>query len=696
MIDEFYDLFINEAKESIVKLENNLLLLETDTQNKELIDNIFRVMHNLKGAAQMYGFEDMHQLTHEFENIFDRIRSNQLCVSKVLIDDTLKAKDFLSDIIDQKNLGEHGLIFLKTLESKYNSGNSESLTDKTEKSISNSKQETSVFCIVFSPDVAIFERGLNPELVLKDLEAIGATRVVVHEKESNWELQKAKKICHTAWEIYLATLENESAIESILLFYDSDEFYIANLSQLDTIEDPDFLKILAQYYSNQSLDIHLKKCTQTAINQFIPSNFKRHTRESEESNLGVLELEDAAEEQPDETSSIEPHSDSKIIKANRESHINVSAKKLDDLMNLVSELVIYNSVLDAYSQRIKDEQLSALHENFEKLTKKFRTSALDLRLISMGTLLNKFNRQVRDLSDSLGKKVNLIIEGSETEVDKTVLRTIENSLTHIIRNSIDHGIETPDQRIASNKSSVGILKIVATHSSDNVVIQIHDDGQGIDLEKIRKTAIAKGKFSADQHKTDKELLNLIMEPGFSTSDQISLVSGRGVGMDVVKRELNEIGGSILIETEDGLGTSVTLKLPTTLSIIDTLLLDVNHSNILIPLLDVEYCYKEKPEKLHQKNSQYIEYKGDMIPFVSLRKKFNYVPNNKSEEMVVIVNKFEKRFAVIVDDVIREQQAVIKPLGELFANQAYFSGGSMMVDGSLALVLDTNYLFYDTE
>ncbi len=201
MIDEFYDLFINEAKESIVKLENNLLLLETDTQNKELIDNIFRVMHNLKGAAQMYGFEDMHQLTHEFENIFDRIRSNQLCVSKVLIDDTLKAKDFLSDIIDQKNLGEHGLIFLKTLESKYNSGNSESLTDKTEKSISNSKQETSVFCIVFSPDVAIFERGLNPELVLKDLEAIGATRVVVHEKESNWELQKAKKICHTAWEI---------------------------------------------------------------------------------------------------------------------------------------------------------------------------------------------------------------------------------------------------------------------------------------------------------------------------------------------------------------------------------------------------------------------------------------------------------------------------------------------------------------
>jgi two-component system chemotaxis sensor kinase CheA len=225
-----------------------------------------------------------------------------------------------------------------------------------------------------------------------------------------------------------------------------------------------------------------------------------------------------------------------------------------------------------------------------------------------------------------------------------------------------------------------------------VIIQIHDDGRGIDIEKIRDRAILKGIITPDQAITDQELLQLIMEPGFTTSENVSMVSGRGVGMDVVRKELNAIGGSLVIETEKDLGTSITLKLPTTLSILDALMLKVDASHVLIPLLEVEYCYKESRNNLYLKNNNYLPYKNTMVPFISLRQKFNFPGFDQQDEMVIILNKFDKRYAIVVDDIIGEQQAVIKPLGELFIRQPYFSGSSIMVDGNLALVLDTNYLF----
>jgi two-component system chemotaxis sensor kinase CheA len=300
---------------------------------------------------------------------------------------------------------------------------------------------------------------------------------------------------------------------------------------------------------------------------------------------------------------------------------------------------------------------------------------------------------VRDLSEDLGKKVLLVLEGQETEIDKSVLRSIESPLMHIIRNSIDHGIESPQERLQKGKTDKGILKIAAFYSGANVIIQIHDDGKGINLEKIRERAILNGTIAPDQSVTQQELLNMIMEPGFTTTENVSLVSGRGVGMDIVRKELIAIGGSLVIETEKDLGTSITMKLPTTLSIIDTLMLEVNKTHVLIPMLEVEYCYKENRKNIYDKNNNYLQYKNDMVPFISLRRKFNY-PDlmHQNEEMVIIINKFDKKYALIVDDILGEQQAVIKPLGELFIKQPYFSGGSIMVDGNLALVLDTNYLF----
>jgi two-component system chemotaxis sensor kinase CheA len=675
MTDEFINSFINEARELLFQLESDLLLMEKSPGDRQITDNIFRVMHNLKGAARMYGFDELQLLAHAFENIFDHIRSGKLKVSKTLIDDTLRGKDILLSMLDREVQSEENQSFLNQFFDRYEESKAREIKSIVE-TVSDNKREQEIFCIVFSPDKEVFERGLNPDQVIKELTGSGIASVRIHEKNTAWAVQLEQRICQTAWEIYLKTSLSLSEIEEVFLFYDEGEYKVFRLENPCSDLHPDLRDFLSKHYTG---DLSYLKHVQSFIYQLIP----------DPSVNDIMNMPDQADGPFEE---VRP---SFIPRSHKETGIKVSSQKLDELMNLVSELVITSATLEARSTTFHDVQLNNCIENLEKLTKKFRTNALDLRLIPIGNLLKKFKRQVRDLSEALGKKVDLILEGQETEIDKSILMSIESPLMHILRNSIDHGIEAPGERLEKGKKAEGRIKISAFYSGANVVIQVHDDGRGIDLEKISRRAADQGYFAIDQQVNDRELLNLIMEPGFTTSENVSMVSGRGVGMDVVKRELNAIGGSIEIETEKNLGTSITLKLPTTLSIIDTLMLEVDESHILVPLLEVEYCYKESRNNIYGKNSSYVQYKNNMIPFISLRQKFKFPHHDNLDEMVIIISKYDKKYAIIVDDILGEHQAVIKSLGELFANQPYYSGGSIMADGNLALVLDTNYLFNQT-
>jgi two-component system chemotaxis sensor kinase CheA len=672
MMDEFVNSFINEACELLNQLEGDLLLLEQMPGDREITDNIFRAMHTVKGAARMYGFDEMQDVAHEFESVFDRIRSGKIQISRELINDTLKAKDILMTLLERNALPDSHQEFMNQFRMKYADANNRKDAGPVEVK-TQVTTEQGLFCILFKPDLHIFERGLNPEKAIEDIKAAGKNRIIAHDHTIPWEEQKASKLCQTSWEIYLSAPLAINEINAIFLFYDETEYKVFDIKEEYPDNDPALLDFfLTHYDATLSLEDHFLECTRELKESYHPIQEISAQRENHEWRA-----------QGPSSGTANPAMDSTI---------NVSSHKLDELMNLVSELVISAAALDAHAARIKDLQLYNLTENIEKLTKKFRGNALDLRLIPVGTLLNKYNRQVRDLSEDLGKEVNFVLEGQETEIDKTVLRAVESPLMHIIRNSIDHGIEPPEERLKKGKSGKGMLKITAFNSGANVIIQVHDDGRGINLERIRECAIRKGYITPEQPVTNQELLYLIMEPGFTTSENVSIVSGRGVGMDVVRKELNAIGGSLVIETEKDLGTSITMKLPTTLSIIDTLLLEVNKSYVLIPVLEVEYCYKEDRKNIFERNSNYLYYKDSMVPFVSLRRKFNYPDHDRQEETVIIINKFDRKYAIIVDDIIGEQQAVIKPLGELFINQPYFSGGSIMVDGNLSLVLDTNYLF----
>jgi two-component system chemotaxis sensor kinase CheA len=590
----------------------------------------------------------MQHLAHEFENLFDQIRTGSQKVCKALINDTLRARDMLLALLDKK------------------------IPSAAEKEVMPHPAE-SWFCILFSPDKAVFERGLNPDKIIRELASLGRTTIRVHAGETTWDEQKDQRICHTRWEVYLAAALKPAALEELFLFYDEDEYRIIEIKEGFHAADPILERFFKEHYPQYSRwEDHIE----TSLNEVMAASHTAGDPAGEPGNP-----EDRAEDQP-----------AFLPRSVADNTIKVSSQKLDELMNLVSELVITTSTLEAHTFGYKDLHLNNILENLEKLTKKFRNNALDLRLIPVGNLLKKFNRQVRDLSDTLHKKVTLILEGQETEIDKSILKSIESPLMHIIRNSIDHGIEMPEERLKKGKAVEGKLKITAFYSGANVVIQVHDDGQGIDLDRIRERALEKGYIMADQQASQQELLQLIMEPGFTTSEGVSLVSGRGVGMDVVRKELNAIGGSIDIETEKDLGTSITMKLPATLSIIDTLLLEVDRCRILVPLLEVEYCYRESRNNIYGKNSSYLQYKNNLVPFISLRDKFSFPALDRPDEMVIVISKYGKKYALVVDDIVGEQQTVIKPLGELFINQPYYSGGSIMADGNLALVLDTNYLF----
>jgi two-component system chemotaxis sensor kinase CheA len=665
MTDEFRASFIQEALELLNQLETDLLQLEENPDNGSIIDSIFRIMHNLKGNAGMFGFEKVQNLTHEFESLYDKIKTGKLKINGEIIGITLKGKDLLQAMLDNSYSGDEDVLVTAKLKQQF-SGEMAPMEAATELSGNN----TSNYAILFSPDRNIFERGLDPDKVLKEINHSGNSHCYVHEKEAS-EKQKLEKECHTKWEIYLNTSLKISEVDEIFLFYDQEEYCVFEISKNLTSFDPGLEELIAQLYPDKTS----------------PADYITEQLELLIDNSGQ------EYEKPEEAGSQSQTTSSDVSKPDANNNtIHVSSLKLDELMNLVSELVITAASLEAHGSKFKDTSLNNSIENLGKLTKKFRNNALDLRLIPVGTLLNKFKRQVRDLSKSLGKSVNLIIDGQNIEIDKTILKSIENPLMHIIRNSIDHGIESPEERVQKGKKAEGQLKVSVFYSGANVVIQIQDDGRGINLDKVRECAIKKGYIQSDQPTSNQELLQLILEPGFTTSDNISIVSGRGVGMDVVRKELNAVGGSIEIETEKELGTSITLKLPTTLSIIDTLMIEVNNSPILIPLLDVEYCYKEKRINLANQDNKFVKYKNNPVPFISLREKFKYSDHENDSEMVIIINKFNNRYAIIADKLIGEHQAVIKPLGELFVNQPYFSGGSIMVDGKLALILDTNFLF----
>lgn len=663
--------FIEEANDLIEELEKSLLQLEGSDGKQDLIEKVFRAMHTLKGTSSMFGYNMIGELTHDLETIYDYIRSGEAQVTEKILNVTLASVDHLKYLLNNdqqldeagnkthENLSKRILLIVKGLEV-----NSEDQLTEISTETSN-VGEINTYYILFTPKEKILANGANPLFLLDELYALGQCKVSSHYSKIP-DLENLDPLsCYIYWDIYLATKEGEQAIKDVFMFVEEDCLLeIHHVSNTDLFTNQKFLDKVKELGDNIQVN---------DLKEFV-NNL-----------LQLIKCKSAGENKP-----------STVTKDNSTGSIRVPVEKLDGLMNMVSELVTIQASLSLFAEKNIFPELAGIAENVEKISRQLRDNAFSICLIPFENLLTRFQRLVRDLSIELNKDIVLTTEGGDTELDKSIIESLTDPLLHIIRNSIDHAIESPEQRIASKKPVKGNILIKAFYSGNQVHIQVKDDGAGINLERVKAKAIEKGLISADAPLSDKEIIDLVFLPGFSTASHVTEVSGRGVGMDVVKRKISELRGEIEIDSKINVGTTLTIKLPLTMSIIDGLLVKVGDTFFVIPLTSVNKCYELKNAILSSAFNNTIALDGEKVPFFYIREQFNIYNNCPKMHQVVTVNYDNTSVALIVDTIIGEYQAVLKPLGKIYQGLDIMSGGTILGDGTIALVVDSQKIIKNFE
>lgn len=669
MIDKFRAKFVEESSDNIHDLEEALLLLEKDMRNKELIERIFRAMHSLKGGGAMFGFNHLSEFTHHLETIFDYVRTGKTQVSSELITLTFSAIDQINfllktgDLTKDDDLTEQKAFILKL--QAFLSGPVETVqTSKTTNFIADGKTEETEeksFLINFIPHEDLLKNGTNPLYLLDDLHAMGKaiTLAYTHKTPSLDLLDITANYCF--WQVILSSSDSINEIRDVFIFVEDEcELHIDQISETSIINKPEIKALI---------DNALKSSTMLTVNDFKHSDWAK----------------------PEEQKELEEKKKA-LLKEHKISSIRVSSHKIDELVTLVSEMVTIQAQLSLYAETSGEPAIITLTENIQKLTRQLRDNAFDVSLIPLQNELMRFQRLVRDLSKEQKKDVDFIIEGGDLELDKNIIENLTDPLLHILRNSIDHGIELPQDRIAAGKSPKGTIIFKAYHSGANVIVEISDDGIGIDPEYIKQKAINKGIIEANTILDKKEVFDLLFISGFSTRDSVSDLSGRGVGMDVVRRKIANIRGEVSLESEKGKGTIITIRLPLTLSIIDGLLVKVGLNQYVIPISAIEKIYAFEQSQMKNSFNNVVVVDNEQIPYVVLRELFNEPKLEDDKFQMVLIRTEERLLGVIVDSVVGEYQTVVKPLGRYLKKQEIISGASIMGDGTISMVIDTSRLF----
>ncbi len=683
-----------EAYELLSELEVALLELEATPDNFDLVDRVFRAMHTIKGSGAMFGFDDIAEFTHDVETVFDLVREGTIPVTTHLVNLALHARDHIKQMLDfsdsessidpqqtQKILAGFRTILGKEPPSAELSEPASAVEPKAKTATA----EDTVYRIRFAPYEALFQNGTNPLSLLAELESLGHCKFILHTDRLPDGDAFDPEACYLNWDILLTTQKEMDTIKDVFIFIeDACDLSIEEIETLSEITENPESKRLGEILVERG----------DLVPEMIQNALKNQKRIGEILTDSKLVSKDKVETALAEQAYVKEAQKSYEQKANATS-VRVAAEKLDTLVNLVGELVTVQARLSQKAAMDADAELLSITEVVERLTAELRDNTLSIRMLPIDVSFSKLRRLVRDLSKELGKSILLKTEGGDTELDKTVIEQLNDPLVHILRNSIDHGIETPEVRQQSGKPEQGIIHLKAEHSGANVLIHIQDDGAGIDVSQIRKKAIEKGILSPDAERSDKELMHLIFAPGFSTAGSVTNVSGRGVGMDVVKSSIESLRGAIDIQSKKDHGTTITLKLPLTLAIIDGLLVEIDQDRFVLPLAAIEECVELTEETLAQTHGRNIlNIRGQIVPFIPLREHFAIEGQRPSIEQVVINEVDGQRVGIVVDRVIGEHQIVIKTMNSLYKNVEEISGATILGDGTVALILDMQKLLKD--
>jgi two-component system, chemotaxis family, sensor kinase CheA len=696
MMDQYENAFKEETAELLSDLENALLDLEKNPDDVDLIGRIFRAMHTIKGSSAMFGFNDIESLTHDVETVYDLIRNKKLQANSQLIGLTLSSCDQIRQMMDSHgasdmNRGPAEAIIasfraiLEDSQPKQPSASKLANHEKACASIPKSAHEIT-YRIRFRPAPGIFANGTNPVLLLNELLEMGTGRIVAQTEAIPLLDAIDPEACYTCWDIILTTDRDINAIRDVFLFVeDNCELQIEPIPEPKCMDDGIDNKRIGEILVERG-DISTEE-----LMRVLDSKKRIGEILVELGRVSPDKIQSALAEQEH----IKEIHQKRTI--DQSSSIRVPADKLDRLVNMVGELVTVQSRLSQIAAEQNQPQLLQVAEEVERLVADLRDTTMSIRMLPIGTTFSKFNRLVHDLSVDLGKEINLVTIGSETELDKTVIDRLNDPLVHLIRNCIDHGIEPPDVRMAQSKSRQGTLTLSAAHSGASVLIQIKDDGAGMDLDAIRAKAVEKGMIGADATLSERDLLALVLQPGFSTAETVTNVSGRGVGMDVVKRNIDALQGTIDISSQKGVGTTITLKLPLTLAIIDGLLVEIGQESFVMPLSAIEECVElRRSESGNHHGQNLATIRGELVPYILLRDLFQIPGKPPHIEQIVTTQADGRRVGFVVDQIIGQHQTVIKNLGRMYRNVEEVSGATILGDGRVVLILDLPKLVQKAE
>lgn len=715
--DNFRNVYFSESRELLDSMETSLLSLERDSTDQDSINSVFRAAHTIKGNSGMFGYKRIGDFTHVLENLLVCIRNGSINVTPDMIALFLECHDFILLMLDHYE-AEKDAPLDKETENIFNglilrmnshlepgavtSGKPRASRDEIEAIITNPAECRGSNDMLVCNDCwhislrfgrNVFRDGLDPYSFINYLGEKGEIQNIkaVYDDMPSGKDMVADQ-CYLGFEMDFRSGISKKEIEDVFSFVINDcELRILppNTNIDDYVKLIDDLPEKPMRIGEMLLEIG--SLTESELNKSLElqsSLASSRDRAPGENLMGSILVEEKMIQKYILEAALHKQENIKKREETNRKLIRIDAEKLDHLINLIGELVITGSNVKQISETEEKAGIVKAVSDMSKLIEEIRDSTMGIRMVPIGETFNRFERVVHDLSREKGKRIELKIVGGETELDKTLIDKISDPLIHLIRNSVDHGIGTPDEREKAGKSPDGTLVLNAYHETGSIVIEVSDDGSGLDRDRIFAKALEQGMIKPDQNLSDDELYQFIFQPGFSTAKEVSDISGRGVGMDVVKKNIESLRGTVILESEKGIGTTVRIHLPLTLAIIDGFMVKLADAFYVLPLDMVTECTEVLKGELDSKEGgSYINLRGDVLPFMKMRDFFRETGNEPEKPKVVVVEYARKKIGLVVDDLIGEFQTVIKPLGRIFGRLQWLSGSTILGTGEVAYILD---------